>query len=180
MSCVLVSPQVCPSTRSMETSSCAPQICCPSPTSTQTLALPFRCPSKKTWTTCRWFLSRLRCFTHLAKVDTHTHRHPFQSHCENQGLNSLLFPFVGERRIRVHTLCLPVVNSLSDIFAGADVQAISGLLACMGERHTIQYMLEDPNKMSKNTWLEIICLTWFPQESSVTQLISHLPLHLHV
>ncbi|XP_031730054.1 protein transport protein Sec24A-like isoform X3 [Anarrhichthys ocellatus] len=38
----------------------------------------------------------------------------------------------GERRIRVHTLCLPVVNSLSDIFAGADVQAITGLLACMG------------------------------------------------
>ncbi|MEQ2208855.1 hypothetical protein XENOCAPTIV_017593 [Xenoophorus captivus] len=38
----------------------------------------------------------------------------------------------GERRIRVHTMCLPVVNSLSDVFAGADVQAITGLLACMG------------------------------------------------
>lgn len=38
----------------------------------------------------------------------------------------------GERRIRVHTLCLPVVNSLSDIFAGADMQAMTGLLACMG------------------------------------------------
>ncbi|XP_067280125.1 protein transport protein Sec24A isoform X3 [Pseudorasbora parva] len=37
----------------------------------------------------------------------------------------------GERRIRVHTLCLPVVNSLSDIFAGADVQAITALLASM-------------------------------------------------
>lgn len=32
----------------------------------------------------------------------------------------------------MHTLCLPVVNSLSDVFAGADVQAITGLLACMG------------------------------------------------
>lgn len=32
----------------------------------------------------------------------------------------------------MHTLCLPVVNSLSDIFAGADVQAITALLASMG------------------------------------------------
>lgn len=47
----------------------------------------------------------------------------------------MFLPCSGERRIRVHTLCLPVVNSLSDIFAGADVQAISGLLACMGTSH---------------------------------------------
>ena len=39
----------------------------------------------------------------------------------------------GERRIRVHTLCLPVTNSLSEIYAGADQQAIVGLLAKMGE-----------------------------------------------
>ncbi|XP_053095166.1 protein transport protein Sec24B isoform X2 [Pangasianodon hypophthalmus] len=37
----------------------------------------------------------------------------------------------GKRRIRVHTLCLPVVNQLSDVFAGADVQAITCLLANM-------------------------------------------------
>ncbi|XP_047272605.1 protein transport protein Sec24A isoform X4 [Homo sapiens] len=37
----------------------------------------------------------------------------------------------GERRIRVHTLCLPVVSTLNDVFLGADVQAISGLLANM-------------------------------------------------
>lgn len=43
-----------------------------------------------------------------------------------------LCALAGERRIRVHTLCLPVVNSLSDIFAGADVQAIAALLASMG------------------------------------------------
>lgn len=40
---------------------------------------------------------------------------------------------VGKRRIRVHTLCLPVVNQLSDVYAGADVQAITCLLANMGE-----------------------------------------------
>ena len=33
----------------------------------------------------------------------------------------------------MHTMCLPVVNSMSDIFAGADVQAIAGLLASMGK-----------------------------------------------
>uniref|UniRef100_A0A8C8UGW7 SEC24 homolog A, COPII coat complex component n=1 Tax=Peromyscus maniculatus bairdii TaxID=230844 RepID=A0A8C8UGW7_PERMB len=37
----------------------------------------------------------------------------------------------GERRIRVHTLCLPVVSTLNEVFLGADVQAISGLLANM-------------------------------------------------
>lgn len=44
----------------------------------------------------------------------------------------------GERRIRVHTLCLPVANSLSDIFAGADVQAVTGLLASMGMFYLLQ------------------------------------------
>lgn len=33
----------------------------------------------------------------------------------------------------MHTLCLPVVTSLSDVYAGADVQAIVCLLANMGE-----------------------------------------------
>ncbi|KAG7237145.1 hypothetical protein INR49_032761 [Caranx melampygus] len=33
----------------------------------------------------------------------------------------------GKRRIRVHTLCLPVVNQLSDVYAGADVQAITSI-----------------------------------------------------
>lgn len=39
----------------------------------------------------------------------------------------------GKRRIRVHTLCLPVVSQLSDVYAGADVQAITCLLANMGK-----------------------------------------------
>lgn len=47
-------------------------------------------------------------------------------------LTVLLCAVAGERRIRVHTLCLPVASSLSDIFAGADVQAITALLASMG------------------------------------------------
>jgi len=31
-------------------------------------------------------------------------------------------------------MCLPVVTTLSDVYLGADVQAITGLLANMGKR----------------------------------------------
>lgn len=36
---------------------------------------------------------------------------------------------LGERRIRVHTLCLPVSSQIDDVFRMADHQAIAGLLA---------------------------------------------------
>ncbi|XP_066576319.1 protein transport protein Sec24B isoform X2 [Amia ocellicauda] len=49
----------------------------------------------------------------------------------------------GKRRIRVHTLCLPVVNSLSDVFAGADVQAITCLLANMAIDRSVSSNLSD-------------------------------------
>ncbi|XP_033643820.1 protein transport protein Sec24A-like [Asterias rubens] len=37
----------------------------------------------------------------------------------------------GERRIRVHTMCLPVSNQMTEIIAGADQQGIMGLLTRM-------------------------------------------------
>ncbi|XP_071496499.1 protein transport protein Sec24A-like isoform X1 [Diadema antillarum] len=37
----------------------------------------------------------------------------------------------GERRIRVHTMCLPVANQLTDVIVSADAQAITGLLSRM-------------------------------------------------
>ncbi|XP_030046664.1 protein transport protein Sec24B isoform X4 [Microcaecilia unicolor] len=49
----------------------------------------------------------------------------------------------GERRIRVHTLCLPVVNSLTDVYAGADVQAVTCLLANMAVDRSISSSLPD-------------------------------------
>ncbi|TSK87426.1 Protein transport protein Sec24B [Bagarius yarrelli] len=49
----------------------------------------------------------------------------------------------GKRRIRVHTLCLPVVNQLSDVFAGADVQAISCLLANMAVDRSLSCSISD-------------------------------------
>ncbi|XP_054109040.1 protein transport protein Sec24B isoform X9 [Callithrix jacchus] len=49
----------------------------------------------------------------------------------------------GERRIRVHTLCLPVVNSLADVYAGVDVQAAICLLANMAVDRSISSSLSD-------------------------------------
>ncbi|XP_066498556.1 protein transport protein Sec24B isoform X2 [Hoplias malabaricus] len=49
----------------------------------------------------------------------------------------------GKRRIRVHTLCLPVVNQVSDLFAGADVQAITCLLANMAVDRSVSSSLSD-------------------------------------
>ncbi|XP_058533269.1 protein transport protein Sec24A isoform X2 [Ochotona princeps] len=49
----------------------------------------------------------------------------------------------GERRIRVHTLCLPVVSTLNEVFLGADVQAIAGLLANMAVDRSMTASLSD-------------------------------------
>ena len=51
----------------------------------------------------------------------------------NESVVFILFSFYsGERRIRVHTLCIPVTSSITEVFAGADQQAITCLLAKMG------------------------------------------------
>uniref|UniRef100_A0A668AGA2 SEC24 homolog A, COPII coat complex component n=1 Tax=Myripristis murdjan TaxID=586833 RepID=A0A668AGA2_9TELE len=60
----------------------------------------------------------------------------------------------GERRIRVHTMCLPVVNSLSDIFAGADVQAITGLLASMAVDRSVSASLSDARDAMTNAAID--------------------------
>ena len=39
----------------------------------------------------------------------------------------------GERRIRVHTLCLPTSASVSDIINSADQQAVLGMLVKFGK-----------------------------------------------
>lgn len=40
----------------------------------------------------------------------------------------------GERRIRVHTMALPVVPSVADVIEGADQEAVVGMLSKMGMR----------------------------------------------
>ncbi|XP_072111985.1 protein transport protein Sec24B-like isoform X6 [Mobula birostris] len=49
----------------------------------------------------------------------------------------------GERRIRVHTLCLPVVSSVAEVYSGADVQAITCLLATMAVDRSVSSSLSD-------------------------------------
>ncbi|XP_034355889.2 protein transport protein Sec24B isoform X5 [Arvicanthis niloticus] len=49
----------------------------------------------------------------------------------------------GERRIRVHTLCLPVVSSLAEVYAGVDVQAAICLLANMAVDRSVSSSLSD-------------------------------------
>jgi len=44
-----------------------------------------------------------------------------------------LFDISAERRIRVHTLCLPVTTVIGEICASANQHVIVGLLAKMGK-----------------------------------------------
>ena len=44
----------------------------------------------------------------------------------------------GERRIRVHTFCLPTTASVTDVINSADQQAIVGMLAKFGKTHCIR------------------------------------------
>ncbi|XP_053179494.1 protein transport protein Sec24B [Scomber japonicus] len=61
----------------------------------------------------------------------------------------------GKRRIRVHTLCLPVVNQLSDVYAGADVQAITCLLANMAIDRSITSSLSDARDALVNAVVDL-------------------------
>lgn len=61
----------------------------------------------------------------------------------------------GERRIRVHTLCLPVKAQISDIYAGADAQAIASLLSKMAVDRTISGNLSDAREAMVNACVDI-------------------------
>ncbi|XP_044060302.1 protein transport protein Sec24B isoform X5 [Siniperca chuatsi] len=62
----------------------------------------------------------------------------------------------GKRRIRVHTMCLPVVNQLSDVYAGADVQAITCLLANMAIDRSISSSLSDARDALVNAVVDLV------------------------
>lgn len=51
-------------------------------------------------------------------------------------------------------MCLPVVTTLSDVYLGADVQAITGLLANMGKHDSHQVFLMNMYKISKSFFEE--------------------------
>ncbi|XP_026113373.1 protein transport protein Sec24B-like isoform X2 [Carassius auratus] len=73
----------------------------------------------------------------------------------------------GKRRIRVHTLCLPVVSQLSEVFAGADIQAITCLLANMAIDRSISSSLSDARDALVNAVVD--CLTSYRANGSNIQ-----------
>ncbi|KAM9835223.1 protein transport protein Sec24B [Syngnathus typhle] len=62
----------------------------------------------------------------------------------------------GKRRIRVHTLCLPVVNQLSDVYAAADIQAITCLLANMAIDRSVSSSLLDARDALTNSAVDFL------------------------
>ncbi|WAQ97426.1 SC24B-like protein [Mya arenaria] len=62
----------------------------------------------------------------------------------------------GERRIRVHTLCLPVTNQIADIHAAADQQAIVALLAKMAVDRSLTSSISDAREAIVNAAIDTI------------------------
>lgn len=62
----------------------------------------------------------------------------------------------GERRIRVHTLCLPVASTLHDIINSSDQQCIIGLLSKMAVDRSMQSSLSDAREAFINVVIDIL------------------------
>ncbi|OAD61626.1 Protein transport protein Sec24B, partial [Eufriesea mexicana] len=62
----------------------------------------------------------------------------------------------GERKIRVHTLCLPVVSTLSDVLHSADQQCIVGLLSKMAVDRSQQSSLSDARDALINVAIDVL------------------------
>jgi protein transport protein SEC24 len=61
----------------------------------------------------------------------------------------------AERRIRVHTLCLPVTESLNEVMFNADVQCIIGLLSKMAVDRSLASNLSDARDAFINATVDI-------------------------
>ncbi|XP_055611461.1 protein transport protein Sec24A [Uranotaenia lowii] len=61
----------------------------------------------------------------------------------------------AERRIRVHTLCIPVTASLSEVMYSADSQCIAGLLAKMAVDRSLSSNLSDARDAFINATVDI-------------------------
>ncbi|XP_012214684.1 protein transport protein Sec24A isoform X3 [Linepithema humile] len=78
----------------------------------------------------------------------------------------------GERRIRVHTLCLPVVASLSDVLHSADQQCIVGLLSKMAVDRSLQASLSDARDALINVAIDVLSAYRLAQSSGIGGLIA--------
>lgn len=91
----------------------------------------------------------------------------------------------GERRIRVHTLCLPVTESLTEVMYSADSQCIVGLLSKMAVDRTLSSNLSDARDAFINATVDIFSAFKIaqnlPQSTSTLvapQNLSLLPLYI--
>ena len=62
----------------------------------------------------------------------------------------------GERRIRVHTLSLPVVTILSDVIHSADQEAIVGLISKMAVDRSLTSSITDAREALINSVIDIL------------------------
>ncbi|ODM90506.1 Protein transport protein Sec24A [Orchesella cincta] len=62
----------------------------------------------------------------------------------------------GERRIRVHTLCLPVAGNVNDVIQSADQQAIIGLLSKMAVDRSLSSNLMDAREAFVNAVVDVL------------------------
>lgn len=62
----------------------------------------------------------------------------------------------GERRIRVHTVCLPVTASLPEVMHSADTEAIVGLLSKMAVDRSITSNIADAREAFINATVDIL------------------------
>uniref|UniRef100_A0A1X7U3G3 Uncharacterized protein n=1 Tax=Amphimedon queenslandica TaxID=400682 RepID=A0A1X7U3G3_AMPQE len=93
---------------------------------------------------------------------------PDHAYCMNMAIDESLkdFPMVcfqaallytsyrGDRRIRVHTLCLPVSDQLAQLYAGLNVVPIAGVLAKMGSDRLTTASLGDARDALVNTVID--------------------------
>ena len=63
---------------------------------------------------------------------------------------------IGERRIRVLTLALPVTTSLSELYMSADQVAITTLLACKAVERGMNSKLDDARDALTNKCVDIL------------------------
>jgi len=61
----------------------------------------------------------------------------------------------GERRIRVHTVCLPVTASLPEVMHSADTEAIIGLLSKMAVDRSVASNLSDARDAFINATIDV-------------------------
>lgn len=72
----------------------------------------------------------------------------------------------GERRIRVHTLCLPIANSLSDVLNSADQLCIIGLLSKMAVDRSMESSISDAREAFVNVAADILSSYRLTQSSA--------------